>query len=90
MTFSEILEEIGIDTMGYSGRGCYGRECLAVTDYDSSSEFWSAVIDGVQSAYKGKDLVSCLQVVSAAMKDLSEDSLGRGSVLYWQGITFKK
>lgn len=91
VTFAEILEEIDIETQGYSGRGCYGQECLAVSgDYSSSSEFWGSVLADVLRAYEGNDLVSRLEIVSSAMKDMSEDSLGRGSIFYWLRMPVKK
>lgn len=31
MTFQEFLENEGYETRAYSGRGMYGRECLAIT-----------------------------------------------------------
>lgn len=77
-TLKEIIEAAGYDTRSYSGRGMFGRECLAVSIDVSESEFFSDLIDVTDS--------SNIRIVSDAMRNVRTDSLGRGTILYFPSV----
>lgn len=87
----QCLEDAGYECRSYSGRGMYGKECLAVVTSDHPmtvtancfSELLSDLDDEDIEAWVNKynDLVSQLHRVS-------EDNMGRSMVYYWPGVEF--
>lgn len=68
----------------YSGRGMYGANCFAIVTDDA----W-AVRDTLQRLFDTLDLSEADEV--AALNYMfehtpHEDSMGRGTVLYWPGL----
>lgn len=91
-TFQEMLENSGYKTRDYSGRGMYGKKCLAVAierGEGSPSPFgiFSDVLRDLDSsdpaAYE-----SDVEVVAKALEGTCADSLSLGAVVYWPGIKF--
>ena len=72
--FQEFLEE-NFEVRSYSGRGMYGRECIAIN-----------VDDPVQAM---QDLAWYAGEQDIQMpSQVSWDSMGRGYVVYWPWETF--
>lgn len=71
-----ILEKAGLAIRKYSGRGMYGKECIAA-EYNSQSDL-AYIIE------------SCDDVDQAAylFRNAKYDSMGLGSVVYWPYIAF--
>jgi hypothetical protein len=74
--FAELYDVLnGIDDehkpFKYSGRGMYGKQCIAIR-LDSNSDLWEFAVELAQA-----------EVFPGAPKT---DSLGRGIVAYWPGI----
>ncbi len=78
----ELLEGIGLEPYSYSGRGMYGKRCLAV-DTDSPLETMAIIaleaVDVATELEDARDTIEALQYPSS-------DSMGRSSVLYWSRI----
>jgi hypothetical protein len=70
--FKEALEAVGYKPKRYSGRGMYGRECIAINDADP----WEIATELAQN------------YPDATFPKPSEDSLGRGSVIYWPSMAW--
>lgn len=74
-------------TWTYSGRSMYGKQCLAVTleQYDSPTQFM------FQLGFEISELNRDNEYPDYDMYELfcspREDSMGRGSVIYWPSIT---
>jgi hypothetical protein len=61
----------------YSGRGMYGKRCIALTG-DSVSEWGLAIqMAAIADEY---------DVTPYDLPEPSTDSMGRGIVLYWRGL----
>lgn len=79
MTFQEYLEDLGYNTRAYSGRGMYGRSCLAVTvDDEPLTVAW----DIARSASEDEQ-----ELLPA---NICWDNMGRSSVVYWPQVEFSE
>ena len=79
----DIIEMAGYETRSYSGRGMYGKECLAFTTERETSSF-AVAADLIAAAIDaGEDFI---EPVLAAMRGVKTDSLGRGAVFYFPSI----
>lgn len=67
----------------YSGRGMFGKQCLAVTDVSNLGTF----IADVYAA--ATDCKYCDDVFNA-LRQMKTDSLGMGMVVYFPNVTFEK
>ena len=90
MDFQKTLEEIGFATRQYSGRGMYGRYCLAVVPDGTEFGFVAQLIRGLQETLRGSELDHALAVVADTLEETRTDSLGRSVILYWPNIEFSK
>ncbi len=83
MTFQEWLEENCYETRSYSGRGMYGKDCLAIT-VSSPMALWNLALILKEDLMEDEDL------------DFQEpstpnwDAVGLGYVLYWPNVPFKE
>ena len=90
--FQKLLEDTGYETRSYSGRGMYGKECLAITTErgESQWDFFSQILDEVADTFMDNELSSVLAALSRILKDTCEDSMGLGSVFYWPRMKFEE
>ncbi len=80
----DIVEAAGYETRSYSGRGMYGKECLAFTA-DSETSSFAVAADLIAAALDaGEDFV---EPVLAAMRGIRTDSMGRGTVFYFPRVS---
>lgn len=85
-TLAQLLENAGFETRSYSGRGMYGKQCLAV-EAGSSLDVFSAVLEGVSWSDTPKEDADTL---AKAFKRARTDSLGLGVVVYFPNIPYDK
>lgn len=80
----DIEEDVRTD---YSGRGMYGRTCLGYTG-GSLVEFVAAValVLVEDDPHADDDAWTLLEKI-AEIGDGYEDSMGRGRITYWPGLT---
>lgn len=78
----EALTDAGYEPRKYSGRAMFGRQCLAV-HCDGGAAFAFQLCSALLE--NGEDMDSVRDVVDA-LADPSEDSMGRGGVIYWSAI----
>ena len=82
----DIIEMAGYETRSYSGRGMYGKECLAFT-VDGRAEEFAVAADLMNAALDaGEDFV-VVEPVLAAMRGIRTDSMGLGTVFYFPGVS---
>jgi hypothetical protein len=83
-----ILEDAGYDPHSYSGRCMYGQQCLAVTLDSETSAYtlFSDVLEYLISCDEDRDELSYM--VAQAFRGARDDSMGRGSVIYFPRIAF--
>lgn len=76
---------VEISIRDYSGRGMFGKVCLAVTfdRYVSQAEIIAEAI-----ACAAEDGIESLNTVRQAIKGASTDSMGLGTVLYWPNVPY--
>lgn len=74
--FREVIEEVGYETRSYSGRGMYGKECLAF-ECDSGDEL-KAVAEIVASCAE-EDQAEAVK----NFKTAKTDGMGLGVVIYF-------
>lgn len=79
----DIEDEVRTD---YSGRGMFGRSCLAYTG-GSPTEFTAALALVILQSRGGEEGAWELFEVIGEIGDGSHDSMGRGSITYWPHIT---
>jgi len=77
MNFQELLQDAGYEPMPYSGRGMYGKYCIAVRTGDIGHLFAD-----VLSATKDNKSIQ-LDEVSDAFRSMRTDSLGLDTVVYF-------
>jgi hypothetical protein len=76
------IEDADFETRSYSGRGMYGKSCLAVSADDPVEVVAKAM--AAVAADNGVDLWDLAEKISNARTD----SMGRGIVIYWPGIPY--
>lgn len=83
-----ILEDADLNVRSYSGRGMYGRKCLGVScDSESYKDMMEAILDGVAQA-ASQDNWSVVDDVKEAMRNLQQDNLGMGTIVYWPRVEY--
>lgn len=76
------LRSLDMVPFGYSGRGMYGRQCVAVDTEDRSTfEVFADILEY-------SDLSDDLGSIAHALRNAKTDSLGRGQVLYFPKFTW--
>ncbi len=80
----DIIEMAGYETRAYSGRGMFGKECLAFTAERETSSFAVAADLMAAAIDAGEDFVEPL---IKAMRGIRTDSLGRGTVFYFPRVS---
>lgn len=82
-SFVEILNDAGIETEAYSGRGMGGKECLSVRDIEPLDLFADVLVEVLASDDEPLDEVA---LVTKVMRNVARDSMGKGIVVYFPGI----
>lgn len=87
-----VAETQDATVMSYSGRGMYGKECLAVSLDDSNGYgFTSRVVFEATWEYRGDDDEdSLMEGMLDIIEGTATDNLGRGIVLYWPSVTYEE
>lgn len=92
--FQELLENnadmFECKIRPYSGRGMFGKECLAVTGSSSEiKDLFKEVILGAANEFAddGLDLYAFQDIVDSCF-EYSQDSMGCDAVYYWRNISF--
>jgi len=80
--FESIAENAGIELQGYSGRG---RECYAISVQEGT--VCEMIADLLDACYGS--LEEC-EVLAAFLRNAREDSLGRGSIVYFPGAAWQE
>ena len=76
-----MLENAGIETRSYSGRGMYGKECLGVSiDRGGLGNFIADVLENLDT--------DRVEEIAEAFRHLSTDSLGLGMIAYFPGVPY--
>lgn len=97
MYFKKIVsafESAGYEVRSYSGRGMYGKECLAVTSEASGNVIINVVLQ-IMDAINGPSSDAYYESVEAAknliqsLQNHREDSIGRSSIIYWPNIAWE-
>ena len=79
MTFPDFLRALGYEPAQYSGRGQYGAKCAAVYDV-AIGVFAGAILDYERDTRLDPDTRA---MAIRALRGAREDSMGRGTVLYF-------
>lgn len=84
----ELFESAGYEPMSYSGRGMFGRRCLAVR---VSEHVFNVLLDVISEfACEADDLnYQTLDHLLTDLRGAKTDSLGFDTVLYWPGIDWE-
>jgi hypothetical protein len=77
--FVELLEEAGFEPFSYSGRGMYGKRCVAVT-VTSFGRFFADIL----LALEGEE--TDLEELASIFEGMHWDSMGYDSVCYFPRI----
>ena len=76
--FCELLRDAGFKPRSYSGRGMYGKECVAIS---AESEAGAGYAIARQNATKDYEIN-----LDMIMNRVKTDSLGKSVVLYWPSL----
>ena len=75
MSHRSILNEMNYDPYSYSGRGMYGKTCVAI-NLDNDAQLWDLAFElGKKSEY---------------FPAPKTDSMGKGIVVYWPSIQWEE
>ncbi len=77
----ELFQDAGYEPRSYSGRGMYGKECLAV----SCENPVETVLDVIWAASNIQEV----ERVVTALRGSRTDSLGRSEVLYFPNVEWE-
>ncbi len=80
-----LAEGAELDVRSYSGRGMYGRECLAI-EGASAMDIIASMLEKISE--EGDDAAEAASDLSEALRRSSQDSMGRDMVLYFPHIKF--
>jgi len=80
-----ILEDLGFETMSYSGRGMYGKTCLAIRT-ESNINLFNLGAEVAQSTLDEDEFVESYPDIFHPKMD----SFGLGIVVYWPNIEYIK
>lgn len=86
-----LLEDAGMETTRYSGRGMYGAHCLGAC-FEGSSEAMFVAEMAAEIILNADDLEAAAEEIQAlrnTMRDTHVDSMGRGTVIYWPSIKWE-
>lgn len=83
MTLQEIFENAEYKCFSYSGRGMYGRKCLAVYYSGSVGSLFAAVLD----SYTPNPECNKANMIEA-FEQMQTDNLGRDMVAYFPNIEY--
>lgn len=86
----EAIEAV-YEVRDYSGRGMYGRQCIAIESDDAPHEAVLAIVDEYVSSMGDYDEDAVLNIgeLIRNLKGARVDSMGLGSVIYWPEIPWE-
>ncbi len=79
----EYLTSAGFDVIAYSGRGMFGRKCLAVVTADPLNVIPGALVAALDADASKEELATFADAVNGA----KQDSMGRDAVIYWEDLS---
>ena len=82
-----LAEGAELDVRSYSGRGMYGRECLAI-EGSSAMDIIASMLEKISE--EDEDAAEAASDLSEALRRSSQDSMGRDMVLYFPHIKFEE
>lgn len=81
-----VLEALGYEPRAYSGRGMYGKRCVAI-ELTDQAELWKLAVD------IGSTMEKVFSFSWSTITDIRRppkiDSMGRGIVAYWPSIEWE-
>ncbi len=84
----ELVRKANIECRLYSGRGMYGEQCLGI-DIERGRE-GSYLADLIDATAEFTYTDEYLFALSAALKSMKIDSMGRGQILYFEHCILTK
>lgn len=87
MKLQDLIEETEFRTFSYSGRGMFGKQCLAA-EIPQLNEFLSELIGVARNAQDPTELDDALETIQEALLCLRTDTLGHNYVVYFPSIPF--
>jgi hypothetical protein len=86
-TLIDLIDKAGYEARSYSGRGMYGRRCIGVEIERNMSAFRLAA-QLISEFIAGSDDMDDIHsiVEEFAYLKVSEDSMGRGSIIYFEDV----
>lgn len=85
----DAFENAGADCQKYSGRGMYGKECLAVQFDGSPVTIVLEAVEYFANTLSADEAVDQICEFMQMLKSPSQDSMGLGSVMYWPHIKWE-
>jgi len=77
----------GLDITSYSGRGMFGKRCVAIDTEGTEANIIIGLVRGCMDiAADENDCGSLLRSLLDCIEDARTDSLGMGMVMYWPNI----
>jgi len=86
--FIDLLEDAGLETRSYSGRGMFGKECVSFNvEHDKLIGEVAAVVEVASINYQAETVSELVKMLKRARTD----SMGRdGLVVYWPSMEWPK
>lgn len=88
-TFRACAEQAGYDIRSYSGRGMYGRQCMAIDTDENGGAIYASDLPRLGGSIAlfavntyGVDHDEALDILSSCLVD----SMGYGLVIYWPAL----
>lgn len=80
----DSLHSCGYEPRSYSGRGMYGRKCLAVSDDCPTDVIVNVAVDMLENFDSGEAIE-----VLESLRGACQDSLGMSMVIYWPNLDWE-
>lgn len=88
MDLKDLIEDAGYEVRSYSGRGMYGKTCLAFSTDDRLGDVVASILDAI-AAYTEMDRELALDLASD-FRSMKSDSMGLGRIFYFESVDFEE
>lgn len=87
LTFIEVLRAADLRVRSYSGRGMFGKTCVAVEIENDIGELFSEVLESI-SNYSSDEQNEAIELCVKNFRRMMTDSMGRGQIAYWPSVEY--
>lgn len=81
-----LAEKAGLTVRSYSGRGMFGKDCLAISGKDEAEIYSELFLATADKTFSSADLI----LIGQELQTACIDNMGKGVVLYFLTVKFEE